>query len=193
MGSTGFSSSAETGSAGFDDATSVGAVSRACSSPAGRTDSLVDLVLTGLPVWGALSAGFLGALASLGGLVMSSFSCLLFAELAVGRISLASEESSTGRELRMLAREVGRSWEEVCCGAREAREPCLRTVVVVADGTEGLDVPVVRGAEGLKVDGLRLRAWAFAVLAEVLFRLEGREGDALGFAVDDAAGASMDP
>ena len=63
----------------------------------------------------------------------------------------------------MLAREVGLSWaDEECGGAREAREPCLRTVVVVvvvvADGAEGLDEPVVRGAEERKVDGLRLRA-----------------------------------
>lgn len=139
----------------------------------------MDLVLAGLPAWAAAvvavvvvvfvfsAVGFLVVCAllaaSLGGLVISSFSCLLLAELAVGRISLAREESSTGLELGTLAREVGLSWEdEECCGAREAREPCLRTVVevvfvVVADGAEGLDEPVVRGAEERKDDGLRLR------------------------------------
>lgn len=73
---------------------------------------------------------FLGERVTLdrGGLLISTFSCVLLAELAVGRIILARKLSSTGLEA-VLERECGRSFGDCPGGERDAA--CLRTLDAV--------------------------------------------------------------
>lgn len=77
---------------------------------------------------------------------MSIFSCVLLAELAVGRIMRARNPSSTGLELALLAREPGRSLDDWLWG--DPRGVCLRTLEAVGVDERAL-VPF------FKVDGLR--------------------------------------
>ena len=97
-----------------------------------------------------------------GGVFGSTFSCVLFAELAVGRIILARKPSSGDRALA-LTRELGLSCALLLWGERETREGCLRTVVV-------REVVAPVGLLGFKLDGLR-----FNVVVAVPARLDARE------------------
>lgn len=106
---------------------------------------------------------------ALGGLLKSAFSCVLLAELAVGRIMRARNPSSTGLELALLAREPGRSLDDWLCGDPRG---VLRTLEAVGVEERAL-------APFFKVDGLRdavevvvdvavpfdLAAWVDAVAA----------------------------
>lgn len=81
-------------------------------------------------------------LGALGGLLTSGFfSCVLLAELAVGRIIRVRKESSAGaREaVLLLMRDRGLSWAVVDDGPIDAWDARLRTVVDVA-GVDGLRV-----------------------------------------------------
>lgn len=91
---------------------------------------------------------------ALGGLLKSAFSCVLLAELAVGRIMRARNPSSTGLELALLAREPGRSLDDWLCG-----DPRGVLRMLEAVGVEERTL-----APFFKVDGLRD---AVEVLADV--------------------------
>ena len=91
----------------------------------------------GFSFFGVIFAAF----ASLGGLLGSTLSCILLAELAVGRIIRARKPSSRGaREDAVLIRDLGRSGME-----------CVASQVV----------------SGLRVDGLRESVLAVSVLGEL--------------------------
>lgn len=83
---------------------------------------------------------------------MSVLSCILLAELAVGRIMRARKESSGDRDVALLTREPGLS-EMFAAGAKDACEAALRMVEVVcrrlaagpfAGGTLRVVSPVAR-------------------------------------------------
>lgn len=109
----------------------------------------------------------LGACAGLegrGGLLTSVFSCVLLAELAVGRIMRAKNPSSTGLvALPLLTRECGRSW--VDCG--DERGACLRALEAVGVVARAL-APLTAVFE---VDGLRVRLVVAAVAGAPVFVL----------------------
>lgn len=93
---------------------------------------------------------------ALGGLLTSTFSCVLLAELAVGRIILARNPSSTGLEA-VLDRECGRSLPDG--GECEA---CLRALDAVGVMAR-LRVPALAF---FKLEGLRERPEVVLALAE---------------------------
>lgn len=156
--------------------------------------------LGGLVVWlcllPRLLRGALGALDTvllgLGGLLISSFSCVLLAELAVGRIILAKKDSSGAREAALLlARECGLSCDVLGLGASETREPCLRTELedVVLEGFLGFSA--------FSETGLRLGLVEFAALVRLGGRDDGREvvppvPPELSLAADEAVGAIIE-
>lgn len=94
--------------------------------------------------------GACAGLEALGGLFASTFSCVLLAELAVGRIMRARNPSSTGLALPLLDRDCGRLLPE--CGG-EVRGVALRTLEVVGVVARGLAALV----PFFKVEGLRDR------------------------------------
>lgn len=83
----------------------------------------------------------------LGGVFASTFSWVLLAELAVGRIILAKKLSSTGFVPTLLVRDFGLSLPG---DASEARDGCRGTFEA---GTRG-DAPV---ASFFRVEGFRVR------------------------------------
>jgi hypothetical protein len=97
-----------------------------------------------------------GAVLLFGGLLASGRSCVLLAELAVGRIILAKNPSLTGLELWSLVRELGRSCAG--CAAREGRDDCLRTLEVADPRAGGALTALLRD------DGLRVRVEAVVVV-----------------------------
>lgn len=173
--------SSTTATAGFSGVSSFSgsdADSAAGSGVGSRVGSLID---GGLSFTAAGSAAFFSDVGSteerplacevilrgldtlvFGGVFGSTFSCVLFAELAVGRIILARKPSSGDRALA-LTRELGLSCALLLWGERETREGCLRTVVV-------REVLAPVGLLGFKLDGLR-----FNVVVAVPARLDARE------------------
>jgi hypothetical protein len=120
-------------------------------------------------------------LGRLGGLLGSTLSCILFAELAVGRVILARKLSSRTRELWRPTRDRGRS----CCSwaGRHWRDGCLRRLEVVGavnrDETSGTLVVVEVECFFVKPD-------------EAVFVLLGdREMDP-ALAADDTVGATVE-
>jgi hypothetical protein len=114
----------------------------------------------------------------LGGLLTSTRSCILLAELAVGRIMRARKDSSGPREPALLTRDRGLSWVVVVCevGARVACDARLR--IVVLPGVVGLSpAPELLAGGALRV----------FVLPLAPVRLSGRVPVALfNFAADAA-------
>lgn len=106
----------------------------------------------------------------------------MLAELAVGRIIRARNDSSGARALTLLVRDFGLSCVVFDGGASDPREGCLRTVV---DGAIPLDGAMARSA--------RIEVGLRAGLLELMpLRLEGREDVVVVFAADAAVGAVIE-
>lgn len=111
----------------------------------------------------------------------SVLSSILLAELAVGRIIRAKNDSSGARALTLLVRDFGLSCVALVGGASDAREGCLRTV---------LDGAILEGAMA-RSDRIEvgLRAGLFELMS---LRLAGREDALAVFAADAAVGAVIE-